>query len=87
MVSWGVVVAMVSPQRYHGGRAVTLPVAPDLLDALHDALAWRKNNKPKEDYILPQIADCYKPLEDGAANPRANGIQIGHEDYPVCHGA
>lgn len=61
--------------RKTGGRAVTLPVAPDLLDALHGALAWRENNKPKEDYILPQIADCYKPLEDGSANPRANGIQ------------
>ena len=50
-----------------GGRSVSLPIAPDLLNALNEALTWRGDNKPTEDYILPKVAERYKRNPSGIA--------------------
>ena len=40
-------------------RSVTLPIHPNLLDALRKAQAWRSGNLPGEDYIIPNVAHRY----------------------------
>lgn len=46
-------------------RAVTIPIHPALKTALLDALQWRENNKPGEDYILPKVAERYYKNHSG----------------------
>ena len=58
-----------------GGRSVSLPIAPDLLNALNEALTWRGNNKPTEDYILPKVAERYKRNPSGIAKDVMKIIQ------------
>ena len=58
-----------------GGRLVTLPIAPDLLNALHDALTWRGDNKPTEDFILPKVAGRYNRNPSGIAKDVMRIIQ------------
>ena len=40
-------------------RAVTLPMHPQLFEALTRAEAWRDRNKPGEDYVIPAVAERY----------------------------
>ena len=40
-------------------RSVTLPIHPNLLEALRKAQAWRSGNLPGEDYIIPNVAHRY----------------------------
>lgn len=61
--------------RKTGGRSVILPIAPDLFKGLTDALEWREKNKAGDDYVLPKIAACYKPNDDGTPNQLSSGIQ------------
>ena len=58
-----------------GGRSVSLPIAPDLLNALNEALTWRGDNKPTEDYILPKVAERYKRNPSGIAKDVMKIIQ------------
>ena len=58
-----------------GGRSVSLPIAPDLLNALNEALTWRGDNKPIEDYILPKVAERYKRNPSGIAKDVMKIIQ------------
>lgn len=51
--------------RKTGRKAVTLPIHPNLLSALHDALAWRDSNAPDNDYILPHVAVRYQKNPTG----------------------
>lgn len=46
-------------------RAVTLPMHPQLFEALTVAEAWRDRNKPGEDFILPAVADRYRRNPSG----------------------
>ena len=46
-------------------RAVTLPMHPQLFEALAAAGAWRDRNKPGEDYIIPSVADRYRRNPSG----------------------
>jgi len=51
--------------RKTGYRKVTLPIKDELYEALLDAIKWRSDNKRKEDYILPMVADRYKRNPSG----------------------
>ena len=51
--------------RKTGYRKVTLPMKAELYDALLDAVKWKGNNKAREDYILPNVADRYKRNPSG----------------------
>lgn len=51
--------------RKTNGRAVTLPIHPKLEAALYDALSWKDRNNPKEDFILPAVADRYRRNPSG----------------------
>ena len=51
--------------RKTGYRKVTLPIKDELYEALLDATKWRSENKKREDYILPKIADRYKRNPSG----------------------
>ena len=46
-------------------KAVTLPMHPQLFEALTVAGAWRDRNKPGEDFILPAVADRYRRNPSG----------------------
>ena len=46
--------------RKTGYRKVTLPIKAELYEALLEAAKWRSDNKKREDYILPKVADRYK---------------------------
>ena len=50
-----------------GGRAVTLPIAPDLFVALNEALLWRGENRTKDDFVLPNVAARYRYNPSGIA--------------------
>ena len=43
--------------RKTGYRKVTLPMKEELYEALLEALKWKSDNKAREDYILPNVAD------------------------------
>ena len=45
--------------RKTGYRKVTLPMKTELYEALVDAVKWKGDNKSRENYILPHIADRY----------------------------
>ena len=45
--------------RRTGYRSVTLPMKAELYEALVDAVKWKGDNKSRENYILPHIADRY----------------------------
>lgn len=45
--------------RKTGYRKVTLPIKEELYDALLDAVKWKGDNKPRENYILPHVAERY----------------------------
>ena len=45
--------------RKTGYRKVTLPIKEELYDALLDAVKWKGDNKPRENFILPHIAERY----------------------------
>ena len=45
--------------RRTGYRSVTLPMKEELYEALVDAVKWKGDNKSRENYILPHIADRY----------------------------
>ena len=45
--------------RKTGYRKVTLPMKEELYEALLDAAKWRTDNKTRENYILPKVADRY----------------------------
>ena len=51
--------------RKTGYRKVTLPIKDELYEALLEAAKWRSENKKREDYILPKIADRYKRNPSG----------------------
>lgn len=51
--------------RKTGYRKVTLPIKPELYEALLDAVKWKGNNKARENYILPNVADRYKRNPSG----------------------
>ena len=51
--------------RKTGYRKVTLPIKDELYEALLEATKWRSENKKREDYILPKIADRYKRNPSG----------------------
>ena len=42
-----------------GYRKVTLPMKTELYEALLEALKWKSDNKARENYILPKVADRY----------------------------
>ena len=46
--------------RKTGYRKVTLPIKDELYEALQDALKWKSENKARENYILPKVADRYR---------------------------
>ena len=45
--------------RKTGYRKVTLPMKTELYEALLEALKWKSDNKARENYILPKVADRY----------------------------
>lgn len=45
--------------RKTGYRKVTLPMKTELYEALLEALKWKNDNKARENYILPKVADRY----------------------------
>lgn len=51
--------------RKTGYRKVTLPMKTELYEALLDAVKWKGNNRAREDYILPNVADRYKRNPSG----------------------
>ena len=51
--------------RKTGYKKVMLPIKDELYEALLDALKWRRDNKAREDYILPNVADRYKRNPSG----------------------
>ena len=46
--------------RKTGYRKITLPIKDELYEALQDALKWKSENKARENYILPKVADRYR---------------------------
>lgn len=46
-------------------RAVTLPMHPQLFEALTAAAKWRDRNNPGEDFILPAVAERYRRNPSG----------------------
>lgn len=51
--------------RKTGYRKVTLPIKDELYDALLDALKWKGDNKARENYILPHVADRFNRNPSG----------------------
>ncbi len=51
--------------RRSNNKPVTLPLHPDLREALLEALKWRSKNTPGENYILPSIARRFKYNHSG----------------------
>lgn len=47
------------------GKAVTLPMHPQLKEVLDNAQSWRGENKAKEDYVIPQVAHRYHKTPTG----------------------
>ncbi len=46
-------------------RSVTLPIHPNLLEALQTARSWVSRNMQGEDYIIPQVAHRYQSNPSG----------------------
>ena len=46
-------------------RVVTLPMHPQLVEALTCAESWRNSNNPGENFILPAVADRYRRNPSG----------------------
>ena len=51
--------------RKTNNRAVSLPLHPELAEALREAAAFRDRNRPHEDYIIPSVAERYKRNHSG----------------------
>lgn len=51
--------------RKTNNRSVSLPLHPELAEALRTALSFRKRNRECEDYIIPSVAQRYRKNPDG----------------------
>ena len=55
----------IKTARKTGYKSVTLPMHPQLYEALRQAESWRKENEIGEDYILPKVARRYQYNHSG----------------------
>lgn len=60
-------------RRKTGGRIITLPIHPELKQALLKAQEWKQENNP---YVLPNVADRYKRNHSGVQKDVMKIIRI-----------
>ena len=65
-------------------RSVTLPIHPNLLDALRKAQAWHSGNLPGEDYIIPNVAHRYLECGASLSAQSIRNSKRRDEDDPLC---
>ncbi|MEI8246759.1 MAG: tyrosine-type recombinase/integrase [Lentisphaerota bacterium] len=58
-------------KQFKTGKEVTIPMAPELLDVLHEAQRWRKN-----DYVCPNVAARYNQENKAGKNTGNNLVNI-----------